>query len=524
MTTAVDVLVVGAGPTGLTLALQAHDHGARVRVVERRPEAFRPSRALILHPRTLEVLRPLGVTDALLELADTAPTAALHLGSRVVEARLAGLALPDTAFPHLSLVRQMDVERVLTQALADRGVVVGRGTELVAARDDGHSARAVLRSRKGTEEIRCTFVAGCDGPASTVRACAGMGWHGRPYAEEVVLADLDLSGNSGSSGAQMFAGRQGLLLLFPLGEQATWRLLATRASHGGSGPDFGQPGPAVPCAELQKLMNDAGLDARIERLAWSARVPLQYRLARRFRQGRLFLAGDAAHNYSPATGQGMNAGIQDAVNLGWKLGFAVSCSGGGPRGGQGAEVLLDSYDRERRPAACQRLILTHTAFWAEASTGRIPSWLRAVAAARTAPAVPVLLNRARIVAEGIRLISQLRVNYRRSPLSVKGTPRLHGGPRPGDRLPDATISVGGPPQRLHALLARPGVHLLLQRDADPPPDAVLGPHVTVLRLADSPGRGLVAVRPDGHVGFQCGRADEAGLSGWLSLICAVRRS
>ncbi|MGW6907055.1 FAD-dependent monooxygenase [Streptomyces sp. NPDC054940] len=523
MTTAVDILVVGAGTTGLTLALQAHDHGARIRVVERRPEPFRPSRALILHPRTLEVLRPLGVTDALLELADTAPAVALHLGSRVVETRLADLALPDTAFPHLSLVRQMDVERAMTQALADRGVTVERGTELITAHDDGQSARAVLRSRHGIEEIRCPFVVGCDGPASTVRACADIGWHGRPYSEEVVLADLDLGlgGVPGPSGAQVFAGRQGLLFLFPLGEQGTWRLLATRASVGGAGQNFGQPGPAVPRAELQRLLNDAGLQARIERLAWSARVPLQCSLARRFRRGRLFLAGDAAHNYSPATGQGMNAGIQDAANLGWKLGFAAGHSWDESGDGLGAEVLLDSYDKERRPAAHRRLILTHTAFWAEASTGRIPSWLRAVAAPRAAPAIPALLDRRRLVAEGIRLISQLRVNYRRSPLSVEGTPRLRAAPRPGDRLPDATVSVGGPPRRLHELLARPGVHLLLQGDADPPPDTVAGPHITVLRLANSPGRGLVAVRPDGHVGFRCGNADPAGLTSWLALIGAA---
>ncbi|WP_240437083.1 FAD-dependent monooxygenase [Streptomyces sporangiiformans] len=521
MTTAVDILVVGAGTTGLTLALQAHDHGARIRVAERRPEPFRPSRALILHPRTLEVLRPLGVTDALLELADTAPTVGLRLGSRIVETRLADLALPDTAFPHLSLLRQMDVERVLTQALADRGVTVERGIELITARDDGHNARAVLRSRHGIEEIRCPFVVGCDGPASTVRTCAGIGWHGRPYAAEVVLADLDLGGISSSSGAQVFAGRQGLLFLFPLGEQATWRLLATRASADDAEQNFGQPGSAVPRAELQRLLNDAGLHARIERLAWSARVPLQCSLARPFRRGRLFLAGDAAHNYSPATGQGMNAGIQDAVNLGWKIGFAAGRSREESADALGADVLLDSYDRERRPAAHRRLILTHTAFWAEASTGRIPSWLRAVAAPRAAPAIPALLDRRRLVAEAIRLISQLRVNYRRSPLSVEGTPRLRGAPRPGDRLPDATVSVGGPPERLHQLLARPGVHLLLQRDADPPPDAVPGPRVTVLRLTNSPGRGLVAVRPDGHVGFRCGTADPAGLTGWLSLIGAA---
>ncbi|MFE9644490.1 FAD-dependent monooxygenase [Streptomyces sp. NPDC006365] len=521
VTTAVDILVVGAGTTGLSLALQAHDHGARIRVVERRREPFRPSRALILHPRTLEVLRPLGVTDALLERADTAPTAHLHLGSRVVETRLADLALPDTAFPHLSLMRQMDVETVLARALADRGVTVERDTELIAARDDADSAVAVLRSRHGTEEIRCPFVVGCDGPASTVRACAGIGWHGRPYAEEVVLADLDLGGIATRADAQVFAGRRGLLFLFPLGEQATWRLLATRASASGPGRNFGQPGTAVPQAELQRLLNDAGMKARIERLAWSARVPLQCSLARRFRRGRLFLAGDAAHNYSPATGQGMNAGIQDAVNLGWKLGFVASGSRGESVDGLDTEVLLDSYDRERRAAAHRRLILTHTAFWAEASTSWIPSWLRATAAPRAAPAIPALLGRRRLVAEAIRLVSQLRVNYRRSPLSVEGIPPLRGAPRPGDRLPDAAVSVRGPAERLHGLLARPGVHLLLQRDAALPPDALAAPRVTVLRLMNSPGRGLVAVRPDGHVGFRCGAADPAGLTGWLSLIGAA---
>ena len=182
------ILVAGAGPAGLVLALQAHDHGADVRVVERRPEAFRPSRALILHARTLEVLRPLGVTKALLARADTAPTVDLKLGRREVRIRLADLELPDTAFPHPSLVRQMDVEEVLTQALTERGVKVERGAELVEARDDGAGARARWRSAAVTEEGRFDFVAGCDGPASTVRAQAGIGWPGRPYAAEIVLA------------------------------------------------------------------------------------------------------------------------------------------------------------------------------------------------------------------------------------------------------------------------------------------------------------------------------------------------
>ena len=187
--------MAGAGPAGLALALQAHAHGALVRVIDRRPEAVRPSRALILHARTLEVLRPLGVTRALLARADIAPAADLRLGSRVVRVTFGDLALPDTAFPHLSLVRQMDVERVLAQALADRGVEVERGTELAAVREEPGGVRAVLRSPAGSEQAWFGFAAGCDGPASTVRAQAGLGWAGRPYPVEIVLADAELDGD-----------------------------------------------------------------------------------------------------------------------------------------------------------------------------------------------------------------------------------------------------------------------------------------------------------------------------------------
>lgn len=506
-----DVLVVGAGPTGLTLALQAHVLGAHVRIVERRREAFRPSRALIVHPRTLEVLRPLDVTERLLARADIAPEVHLHLGSRVVRARLGELALSDTAFPHLSLMRQMDVETVLSQALADRGVTVERGTELIEVRDGVASAHATLRSPAGLEHTECDFVVGCDGPESLVRLSAGIGWHGGPYGQEVVLADLELDADLASGVAHVVAGRRGLLFLFALGESAPWRLLATQPT----GPDplpYGQAGSPVSSVKLQALLDDAGLDARITELVWSGRYRLQHRLASRMRRGRLFLAGDAAHAYSPATGQGMNTGIQDAINLGWKLAFTVSATD--------HAALLDSYDFERRLVARQTLALTHLAFWAEASTDPLPSLLRGVLAPLGAPAVPLILSQRRLIAEAIRWISQLRLAYPGSPLSVEGSPGLRGWPRVGHRLPDATVTVNGRRVRLHSLLAQPGVHVFLHRDADHLERLTFGAHVKVHRLTSVPGTGLVAVRPDGYVGFRCGIADERQLRGWLARIGA----
>lgn len=513
MTGRPDILVVGAGPTGLALALQAYDHGARVRVVERRPTAFRPSRALIVHPRTLEVLRPLGVVDALLARADISPRARLHLGSRTVPVDLARLALPDTAFPHLSLLRQMDVETVLGAALAERGVQVERGTELVGL-DGGNdwqdSVGVTLRSPAGVEETTGGFVAGCDGAASTVRTLSGIGWRGRPYLQEIVLADIELAGDLAPGVVHVVAGRRGLLFVFALGELATWRLLATRPAAEVPLP-VGQPGPPVPVDALQRLVDEAGLGAQITDVRWSSQVRLQHRLATHYRRGRLFLAGDAAHVHSPAAAQGMNTGIQDAINLGWKLAFAGASTH--------PKELLDSYQDERRRVARRVLALTHVSFWAEAATHPLASFLRGALSPFAAPVLPLILGRRRLIAEGVRVLSQLRVSYRRSLLSVEGTPPLHRGPRAGDRVPDATVMCEGRQVRLHDLLARPGVHILLHRDARKPAAALRGRrHVDVHKLTSTPGSGVLAVRPDGYVGFRSSTVEDVQLGGWLARI------
>ena len=343
-----------------------------------------------------------------------------------------------------------------------------------------------------------------------MRAQAGLGWTGRVYPVEVVLADAELDGDLPGDAAQVVAGRGGLLFAFRLGERATWRLLATRPATPGR-LEPGSFGPPVSAIDLQALMDQAGLDARVTDLRWSARVTVQRRVASRFRRGRMFLAGDAAHAYSPATGQGMNAAIQDAANLGWKLAFAAARPGDGP--------LLGSYDRERRPVARQLLALTNLAFWAEAGTGPVPSALRARLAPLAAPLVPALA-RGRPAASGIRLLSQLDVSYRGSPLSVEGTPRRPGRLRAGDRLPDRLVRAGGRSIRLHELLARPGVHILLDRDADRLEDLAPGRFVTVHRLTSVPGRGVAVVRPDGYIGFRGRTAETGQLAAWLARVSA----
>lgn len=506
-----DVLVVGAGPTGLTAALQAHLHGARVRVVERRPDALRPSRAMVVHPRTLELLRPLGVTDALLERADRDPGLVLHLGRRAVGVHLGDLALRGTEFPHLTVVRQSVVEEVLAGALAARGVQVERGVELVDLTTGDEGAWATLERGSVAEGVRARFLVGCDGAASTVRSSVGIGWRGGAYREEVVLADLELEGALTSRLHHVAAARHGVVFLFARGERATWRMLATRpAGPGARSP--GQPGEEVPGADLQELLDGAGLGVTVRQVAWSASVRLERRLADAFASGPLFLAGDAAHTHSPAAAQGMNTGIADAVNVGWKLALASRHPG--------RPALLDSYDDERRPVARQVLALTHAAFTAEASTRLVPSLARGTVAPLAAPLLPHLVRRQALVAAVVRVLSQSWVRYGGSALSVEGVPG-GPGPRPGDRLPDEQVLVDGRRVGLHEVVARPGVHVLVASGAAAPVGELAGPLVTVRRIASWPGRGLSVVRPDGHVGLRSAVVDTDALRGWLSLAGAV---
>lgn len=506
-----DVLVVGAGPTGLAVGLQANDHGARVRIVDRRLDDYRPSRALLVHPRTLEVLRPLGVADELMALAVPVATAFLHFGSRTVSVGLGELSLRGTAFPPLILLRQLDVERALARALAERGVQVQRATELIglaAARETG--VRVALRSPAGLDRLTVATVVGCDGMHSTVRRLSGIGWRGDRYRREVVLADVELEGALVAGAAHVAVARKGLVFVFPLGEGASWRLLATRGVVG-EPLSPGQLGPPVPASELQALLDEASLDARIGGLAWSTRIQLQHRVATRYRRGSVFLAGDAAHASSPAGGQGMNTGIQDAVNLGWKLAFAGHSSD--------PDLLLDSYQAERRPVAQRTIALTHLIFWAESATDPLAMLLRGTLAPLGAPLIPALLRARALTEPVLRLIAGMRIDYRRSPISAEGRSTRAGGLRSGDRLPDSPAgSVGG---SLHGLLAGAGVHVLLDRDT-PTPGIDLGPFTTVHRLADSPGTGIVAVRPDGYIGFLSGDADYEGLRRWLALTGSLR--
>ncbi|SBT44360.1 FAD-dependent monooxygenase [Micromonospora narathiwatensis] len=511
---AVEVLVVGAGPTGLATAGQLATFGVRVRVVDRALDRARESRALAIQPRTLEVLAGIGVTDQLVAEGNRAARLCLHAQGRQRVLPLFDLGLRDTAYPFLLILSQAETERILGERLAEGGVPVERGVELVGLDRAGDGVTATLRHHDGGDErLSARYVVGCDGAHSAVRRLAGIGFEGGTYPQTFVLADLEADGVDGGATHAFLAG-QGMLLLFPLGRPATWRLLAMRPPADRTPPDA-----PVTLDEVQALADRyTGAALRLHDPVWMTNFRLHHRAATHYRSGPVFLAGDAVHIHSPVGAQGMNTGIQDAVNLGWKLAQALR--------GHADPALLDSYEAERAPVGRMVLRFTDRAFTAATSTGPLARFVRT----RVAPVLmPAVLAPRRVRATAFRTMAQLDIGYRHSRLSAQGPGAPRTGPRAGDRLPDAPVAG----TTLHRLTAAPGWHLLVCGPPTAwPPDTVAplsragrvtvhrltaadaGPALRRLGLAPD-AAGLCLVRPDGHIGYRCGGGDLTGLAAYL---------
>jgi 2-polyprenyl-6-methoxyphenol hydroxylase-like FAD-dependent oxidoreductase len=521
------VLVVGAGPTGLTLAAQVRAFGATVRIVDRQLDRVHESRALAVQPRTLEILRGLGVAEELIARGNDAAWVQLHAGGRVVRIQLFGLGLDDTAYPFLLLVSQAETEQVLGDYLAGHGVLVERGVELAGYHADPEAVTCILRHRDGrTEQVRARYLVGCDGASSTVRRGAGIPFEGGAYPQTFALADLEVDGLDRDA-AHAFLGQEGIVLFFPLGRPASWRMLAMHPTL------KGRREPARPSLEELQALADAmtGASVRLRDPVWQTYFGLQHRHATRYQDGRIYLAGDAAHIHSPAGAQGMNTGIQDGWNLGWKLALVSR--------GIADQALLDSYDAERRPVGGFVVRLTDRAFSVATSTNSLIRALRT----RVVPRVlPLGLRFDRAVASGFRTVAQLNIGYRHGPAAEEGRPALRRGPRAGDRLPDARITREGQETWLGEALVAPSFHLLL---CGPPgdwhvsqltalrhryPDTLAVHHLTreatpgALHDLDGDlfarlgvdGTAQYLVRPDGHIGYRAGGDDLAGLQRYLA--------
>ncbi|MDQ0945618.1 FAD-dependent monooxygenase [Streptomyces sp. V1I1] len=499
-----DVLVVGAGPTGLALAAQLHAYGARFRIIDRHLDRARESRALAIQPRTLEALAPFGVTDELVARGNPGVQLRMHLPGRTVRLPLFDIGVADTPYPFLLFLSQAETESVLGAHLAAAGTTVERGTELLDMDPTAEKAHAACRLRHqggSEEEVTARYVVGCDGAHSTVREQAGIGFEGYAYPQAFVLADLEVDGLE-KGAAHGYMTEAGIVLFFPLVSPASWRMIAMRP------PGDTEAESPVDIGQLEAIV-DGYVSGRLHLRdpVWMTDFRLYNRGAKNYRAGRAFLAGDAAHIHSPAGAQGMNTGIQDSLNLGWKL--ALVCRGAAP------DALLDTYESERAPVGRNVLRFTDRAFTIATSRNPLLKLARAHVAPRLAP---LALRLPFLRAAAFRTVSQLAIHYRRSLATTEGPHSPRHGPRAGDRLP-------GSPGDLQAMTAAPGYHLLLCGrhevwDTDGIAAATGGRdhllHVHTLGTS-GPWRGIThcLVRPDAYIGYRAGGTDLTGLLRYL---------
>lgn len=467
----VDVLVVGAGPTGLTLACDLRRRGLAVRVVDRLPQPGVKSRGKGVQPRTLEVLDDLGVVDRVLEAGWSRDLRVRWYVRRelLVDLHLPGRdPLPDVPHPNLVLVPQWRTEQVLRERLTELGGTVEWDRELVGLEqeEDGVLARVATSAGGAAEAVRAAWVVGCDGGHSRVRDLLGLALEGDSREERFLFGDVEVEGlEPADSGFVWFDGGD-YLAASPFRGLRSWQV---QASLPPAADGTGEPGSLE---LLQRLFTErSGLPhVRLSNPTWLSTWHSNVRLVDRYRVGRVLVAGDAAHLHSPVGGQGMNTGIQDAYNLGWKLGLVLR--------GRASESLLDTYGEERRPIAQAVLGGSDLGYRAVFGADPVTTFLRehVLTPALRIPAVQRAV---------LGSVSELDLGYRGSslaedhPTPVTGTRwrpgrdderagvvdriRFARGVRAGDRAPDGAVldAVTGQPARLFDVFRGPHATLLL---------------------------------------------------------------
>jgi 2-polyprenyl-6-methoxyphenol hydroxylase-like FAD-dependent oxidoreductase len=409
------VLIVGAGPTGLVLALWLTRLGARVRSIDKTAEPGTTSRAVAVQARTLEFYRQVGLADVIVEAGVKVAGANFWVrGKKAARIPLGRIGEGLSPFPYALTYPQDAHERLLIDRLGALGVRVERRTELVRFGQRPEGVRAAIRRPDGTEEVcEAAYLAGCDGAHSTVREALATGFPGGTYSGVFYAADVDASGPAADGEIHVELDEADFLAVFPLLGAGRLRLIGPlRQPPGREGREPTHEDIGKRAIENLKLA--------VGRVNWFSTYHVHHRVAMKFREGRAFLLGDAAHIHSPVGGQGMNTGIGDAVNLAWKLAAVLAGSAG--------DGLLATYETERIAFARRLVATTDRVFTFVTRSGRVARFVRTRLFPLIVPPIFRLTAARRFL---FRTVSQLGVNYRHSPLSAGAA----GDVRGGDRLP-----------------------------------------------------------------------------------------
>lgn len=543
------VLIAGAGPTGLTLAIELARRNVPFRLIDRDARRADTSRAIGTQARTVEVFRIMGIAEAALRPAVW--PRALRFAERGRTLARISFASEPGAGPRLLSMDESDTERVLEERLIQLGGRIERSTELTAFRLDGDRIVATLTGLDGEVPVTARFLVGADGAHSAVRRGAGISFAGERYPERFLLADIDIDWELPHDEGHVWIGADDLVAVIPLPGERRYRIIAP-LSPGQIGREYASEAEIAAAAEALLRTRSKVPLRRIGEPAWASAFRIQRRQAERYRVGPVFLAGDAAHVHSPVGGQGMNTGIQDAFNLGWKLALAAR--------GIAAPGLLDTYKAERHPIA--RSVLRGTDLATRLVLARNP-----LVESIREHLVPAAVRLPPVQRRMLAAVSQVNIGYRGSAISVdaghargkRGRLARDAGIRPGDRVPDAVLvdPVAGQGVALFDLIAR-GWVLLLFPGETPSPERMAtvhglaeqtrqmvgeeirayvildgstgpGPHGTI--LSDPTGalarvfggsEDLAAlIRPDGYLGYRGRLAQTGDLASYLARVFAM---
>jgi 4,5-epoxidase len=539
--TSTQVLIVGAGPTGLALACHLLRLGVRVRLIDLKPGTSTTSKAVGLQYRVSEILACMGIVDRFVERAGSPSKLNLYSGGQhLLRLDIAGFGETsgrDAFSPRVLLLPQSETETILAEEVRKRGGTVEWNTAFLGFEHDAGRVVSRLRAPDGTEEeVRSDWLVSCEGAHSVVRRQAGLSLGGKTYPLAFVLADVELDAPWDRTSTHAWLHPEGAVAAMPLPAPGVWRLIVELTRHNE------EAAGEVTLDQVRELLahRTGNREAKIGKALWISEYRIHCRMVDHYRRGRVFLAGDAAHLHSPSGGQGIVTGIQDATNLAWKLARVLK---GAP------ESLLDTYEEERLPAARDVLRQTDRTTTLMMAPTR---WTRLVRDYLLLP----LMRMKWVQKKMFSRMAQLHVNYRESGLSRHQD--SHRWPwttriRAGDRAPDVAFeSSSGAKTTLFDLLGpmRPVVligpgnmdearvrRLLDALDRhDVAGYLVVGPgddrwhseprclvdvHGDFRRLYGMTGEFLCLVRPDDHVGLFQRPISELALGDYLAKLCGA---
>jgi len=464
-----DILIVGAGPVGLFLANECARRGLRWRLIETHASQSEHSKALAIFPRTLEIFDMAGIVPPFLDRANRVTNVTVVTHDRTL-AHLR-FAPKESPYPFVAMVPQDVTERLLVEELRKKGGNIEYETTFISADQQHDRVNATLEKNGQRNQLRASFVIGCDGAHSAVRHQLNLPFEGAEYNALFMLADVETNETVPADEMQLCPSEFGPVAIFPMSATRR-RIVATIDNEEGDAPSLDVVRKIIAQRAPQ------GIEARS--LHWSSYFHIHHRQVARLREGRIFIAGDAAHIHSPFGGQGMNTGLHDAWNLVWKLDLFLR--------GHGNEQLLDSYTAERLPIIKSVIDTTHLLTQVMGTPNKFANMLRDAV-------IPMVSRLAPFQHAFVERLSELGVAYRGSPI-VEG---------PGKRYFDDSIRGG---QGIKSRFI-----ILLDDEAESPTDEVADRlaremnEIAELRLARRPG--VTLVRPDGYIAFAVDDSDDA---------------